>query len=58
MTQTDRTWSPTQADLDWISPIAALEYRGMGATDKSFPLLYSRAAIEPHVVKEIRLIPE
>jgi penicillin amidase len=27
------------------------------ATDKSFPLLYSRAAIEPHVVKVIRLTP-
>ena len=28
------------------------------ATDRSFPLLYSRAAIEPHVVKVIRLSPE
>jgi penicillin amidase len=28
------------------------------ATDKSFPLLYSRAAIEPHVVMVIRLMPE
>jgi len=27
------------------------------ATDRSFPLLYSRAAIEPHVVKVIRLSP-
>ncbi len=28
------------------------------ATDKSFPLLYSRNEIEPHVVKVIRLVPE
>jgi penicillin G amidase len=28
------------------------------ATDRSFPLLYSRAAIEAHVVKVIRLVPE
>jgi penicillin amidase len=28
------------------------------ATDQSFPLLYSRAAIEPHVVRVIRLSPE
>ena len=28
------------------------------AADSSFPLLYSRAAIEPHVVKVIRLSPE
>ena len=27
-------------------------------SDGSFPLLYSRAAIEPHVVKVIRLSPE
>ncbi len=26
-----------QAELDWISPIAALEFRGMGTTEKSFP---------------------
>jgi RND family efflux transporter MFP subunit len=25
------------AVLDWISPIAAVQYRGMGSTDKSFP---------------------
>ncbi len=25
------------ADLDWISPIAALNYRGMGMTEKTFP---------------------
>ena len=28
------------------------------AADGSFPLLYSRAAIEPHIVKVIRLTPE
>lgn len=26
-----------RAKLDWISPIAALQFRGMGASDKSFP---------------------
>jgi multidrug efflux pump subunit AcrA (membrane-fusion protein) len=25
------------ADLDWISPIAALNWRGMGMTEKTFP---------------------
>jgi len=25
------------ADLDWISPIAALQFRGFGSTEKSFP---------------------
>lgn len=28
------------------------------ATDRSFPLLYSRAAIDQHVVNVIRLVPE
>jgi multidrug efflux pump subunit AcrA (membrane-fusion protein) len=26
-----------QADLDWISPIAAVNFRGMGLTEKTFP---------------------
>ena len=25
------------ADLDWISPIAALQFRGWGSTEKNFP---------------------
>ena len=35
-----------QAELDWISPIAALEWRGMGTTEKSFPARATLKAVD------------
>ena len=37
------------ADLDWISPIAALQYRGMGMSEKSFPARATLKSLDPRL---------
>ena len=37
------------ADLDWISPIAALHYRGMGMSEKSFPARATLKSLDPRL---------
>jgi len=37
------------ADLDWISPIAALQYRGMGMSEKSFPARATLNSLDPRL---------
>ncbi|MBI4876220.1 MAG: efflux RND transporter periplasmic adaptor subunit [Acidobacteria bacterium] len=37
------------ADLDWISPIAALQYRGMGMSEKSFPARATLKNLDPRL---------
>jgi len=37
------------ADLDWISPIAALSFRGMGASDKTFPAYATLKNLDPRL---------
>jgi HlyD family secretion protein len=38
-----------QAELDWISPIAALMYRGMGLTEKLFPARATLKNLDPRL---------
>lgn len=38
-----------KADLDWISPIAAVNYRGMGMSDKNFPARASLKDLDPRL---------
>lgn len=38
-----------QAELDWISPIAALIYRGMGTSEKTFPARATLKALDPRL---------
>jgi HlyD family secretion protein len=37
------------ADLDWISPIAAIQWRGMGLTDKTFPAQATLRQVDPRL---------
>lgn len=37
------------ADLDWISPIASVTYRGMGATEKTFPARATMKNLDPRL---------
>lgn len=37
------------ADLDWISPIAALNWRGMGMTEKTFPARATLKNVDPRL---------
>jgi HlyD family secretion protein len=37
------------ADLDWISPIAALQWRGMGSTEKTFPARATLRQVDPRL---------
>jgi HlyD family secretion protein len=37
------------AELDWISPIAALIYKGMGASEKSFPARATLKNLDPRL---------
>ncbi len=37
------------ADLDWISPIAAVSYRGMGMSEKSFPARATLKNLDPRL---------
>ncbi len=37
------------ATLDWISPIAQVNFRGMGATEKTFPARATLASVEPRL---------
>ena len=37
------------AELDWISPIAALQYRGMGLSEKSFPARATLKQLDPRL---------
>jgi RND family efflux transporter MFP subunit len=37
------------AELDWISPIAALIYRGMGSSEKTFPARATLKALDPRL---------
>lgn len=38
-----------EADLDWISPIAALQFRGFGSTEKSFPARATLKSVDPRL---------
>jgi len=38
-----------QADLDWISPIAAINYKGMGLTEKTFPARATLKNLDPRL---------
>jgi multidrug efflux pump subunit AcrA (membrane-fusion protein) len=38
-----------QAELDWISPIAQLMYRGMGLTEKTFPARATLKNLDPRL---------
>jgi multidrug efflux pump subunit AcrA (membrane-fusion protein) len=38
-----------QAELDWISPIAAVTWRGMGLTDKLFPARATLKNLDPRL---------
>lgn len=37
------------ATLDWISPIAAITWRGMGLTEKTFPARATLASVDPRM---------
>lgn len=37
------------AELDWISPIAALQFRGFGSTEKTFPARASLKNLDPRL---------
>jgi multidrug efflux pump subunit AcrA (membrane-fusion protein) len=37
------------AELDWISPIAALQFRGMGMSEKSFPAYATLKNLDPRL---------
>ena len=37
------------ADIDWISPIAALNWRGMGTTEKTFPARATLKNLDPRL---------
>lgn len=37
------------ATLDWISPIAAINFRGMGLTEKTFPARATLARVDPRL---------
>ncbi|HUS06967.1 MAG TPA: efflux RND transporter periplasmic adaptor subunit [Bryobacteraceae bacterium] len=37
------------ADLDWISPIAAINFRGMGMTEKTFPARATLKDLDPRL---------
>ena len=37
------------AELDWISPIAAIQYRGMGLSEKSFPARATLKQLDPRL---------
>lgn len=38
-----------EATLDWISPIAQVNFRGMGATEKTFPARATLTSVEPRL---------
>jgi HlyD family secretion protein len=38
-----------RADLDWISPIASLNFRGMGMTEKTFPARATLKNLDPRL---------
>jgi multidrug efflux pump subunit AcrA (membrane-fusion protein) len=38
-----------EANLDWISPIAALQFRGFGSTEKSFPARATLKSVDPRL---------
>lgn len=38
-----------EADLDWISPIAAINFRGMGLSEKTFPARATLKAVDPRL---------
>jgi hypothetical protein len=37
------------AELDWISPIAAIQWRGMGLTEKTFPARATLKQLDPRL---------
>jgi multidrug efflux pump subunit AcrA (membrane-fusion protein) len=37
------------AELDWISPIAAITWRGMGLTEKTFPARATLTSVDPRM---------